>query len=185
MLGSRRDEEKEKSSDVVLSDRRARRKLKRGESVTRDAEVDEEGRDLDEGGEEEEYDEDDDSSRGYTSPKEAKTRTQQEALRARERAAQGRVERLPVVGSIVGYLKGVYAEVQKVTWPTREEAQRLTTIVIAVTVVAAIVLGSIDLFYGWWFQQGIDSTTTFLVVGIPVLVIAGFLGWRFVLSVEE
>jgi preprotein translocase subunit SecE len=41
----------------------------------------------------------------------------------------------------------VIAELRKVTWPSREEAFRLTGIVIAFTVVVAIILGVVD--YGF------------------------------------
>ena len=48
--------------------------------------------------------------------------------------------RFAVVGDIVG-------ELRKVVWPTRQEAFRLTLMVLIVSVVAGIVLGSID--YGF------------------------------------
>ncbi|NJL93422.1 MAG: preprotein translocase subunit SecE [Anaerolineae bacterium] len=82
---------------------------------------------------------------------------------------------------MVTYFRGVLTEVQKVTWPTREEARRLTLIVLAVSIMASLFLGGIDLFYGWWFQQGFDSTETFLVIALPVALIAGAAAWYFVL----
>lgn len=45
---------------------------------------------------------------------------------------------------IVRYFKQTRAELKKVTWPTREEAIRLTGIVLAVTVVMAVFLGLLD-----------------------------------------
>jgi preprotein translocase subunit SecE len=39
------------------------------------------------------------------------------------------------------------AELKKVTWPTRQEAMRLTIIVLLVCVVLAVILGAID--YGF------------------------------------
>jgi len=47
------------------------------------------------------------------------------------------------------YLKEVRAEMSKVTWPTRDEAIRLTLIVLAVTILMAFFLGGVD----WVFDQ--------------------------------
>ncbi len=116
-----------------------------------------------------------------TAPKETRTRSRREAMKAREREAQKRGENLPLVGGIVRYFRGVVAEVQKVTWPTPEEARRLTFIVIVVTIFFAALLGMIDLFYGWWFEQGVADTTTFLLVAIPFFLIAGGLSWYYIL----
>jgi len=70
----------------------------------------------------------------------------------------------------------------KVTWPTREVALSLTGVVLAVTITLSIVLGAIDLFYGWWFEQGINSTERFVFIAAILLavfgVIGGFLYWR-------
>jgi len=45
---------------------------------------------------------------------------------------------------IVRYFKQTRAELKKVTWPTRDEAIRLTGIVLAVTIVMAVFLGLLD-----------------------------------------
>ncbi|MCP4166580.1 MAG: preprotein translocase subunit SecE [Chloroflexi bacterium] len=45
---------------------------------------------------------------------------------------------------IVRYLRETRAEVAKVTWPTREEWIRLSGIVLAVTVIMAVILGLAD-----------------------------------------
>jgi preprotein translocase subunit SecE len=45
---------------------------------------------------------------------------------------------------IVRYFKDTRAELAKVTWPTREEGIRLTTVVLIVTTISAIVLFGID-----------------------------------------
>ena len=51
------------------------------------------------------------------------------------------------------YFKETRAEINKVSWPTRQEALRLTLVVLAVTVFMAIVLGVLDYFFaqlmGW------------------------------------
>ncbi|MEN6480501.1 MAG: preprotein translocase subunit SecE [Anaerolineales bacterium] len=50
---------------------------------------------------------------------------------------------------LVRYLKGVRAEMRKVTWPSREVTLRLTGIVLAVTFGMSAVLGLVD----WVFAK--------------------------------
>ena len=45
---------------------------------------------------------------------------------------------------LVRYYRETVGELKKVVWPTREEAIRLTAIVLAVITVMAIVLGTFD-----------------------------------------
>ncbi len=47
--------------------------------------------------------------------------------------------------SPVLFLKEVRDELQKVVWPTREEAIRLTTIVIVLSLLVGLLLGGADL----------------------------------------
>lgn len=54
-------------------------------------------------------------------------------------AKQGKKE-----NRIVRYLKETRAELRKVSWPTREEALRLTGIVLATTVAFSLFLGVVD-----------------------------------------
>lgn len=165
MVESKREREESTSSSLSLSDRRERRKRKR-----------EVGEDVEESTV---------ATAGATGKKETATRTREEAELARMKAAQGRGENLPVLGGLVTYFRGVVSEVQKVTWPTREEARRLTTIVLSVTIVAAIVLGAIDFFYGWWFQQGLEDARVYLVIAALVFGIGGALSWRFILREQS
>lgn len=85
------------------------------------------------------------------------------------------ISRIPVVRSIAAYLSGVGSELQKVTWPSREETIRLTTIVLAVTIAFAIALGLLDLFLGQWFRQAFstDSEPIFLAIAAVVAVLVG------------
>lgn len=54
--------------------------------------------------------------------------------------------------AIVRYLRETRAEMNKVTWPTREEALRLTGIVLAVTVGMAAFLGFVDAVFATLFR---------------------------------
>jgi len=143
---------------LSIADRRARRRAKR----TSESDSDQE-------------------SSAVTTAKDKRTPTQKDAMKARKRQAQTFGENIPVLGGIVGYLRGVNSEIRKVTWPTREESRRLTLIVVAVTIMFAIFLGIFDLFYGRWFQEGVQNTTTFLIVGAFFFVIGGGLSWYFIL----
>jgi len=51
-----------------------------------------------------------------------------------------RLLRMPVPRDIVG-------ELRKVTWPTRQEATRLTILVIAVSLAMGLLLGAVDLIF--------------------------------------
>ena len=48
---------------------------------------------------------------------------------------------------ILNYLKATRAEVRKVNWPTRQEALRLTMVVLAVTIFMALILGALDYLF--------------------------------------
>jgi preprotein translocase subunit SecE len=48
---------------------------------------------------------------------------------------------------ILNYFKDTRGELRKVSWPTRENATRLTLIVLGVTVAMAILLGAVDFIF--------------------------------------
>ena len=50
------------------------------------------------------------------------------------------------------YLREVRSEMSKVIWPSREQAFKLTMIVIAVMIVMAIYLGLLDFIFGSLIQ---------------------------------
>jgi len=54
--------------------------------------------------------------------------------------------------AIVRYFRETRAEMSKVTWPTREEALRLTAIVLAVTFSMAAFLGLVDAIFATIFR---------------------------------
>ena len=166
-IGTLHDDAEQES--LSISERRARRRAKRHA---------EDSASTDEG------DSDIEVESSVTTGKDAPTRRQRDALRQREKEQLAFDQRIPVIGRLTTYLRGVAAEIQKVTWPTREEAQRLTSIVVVVTIAFAIVLGSIDVFYGWWFQQGVESTAIFLGVAVPVLLVVGSFAWYFIIREE-
>ena len=75
--------------------------------------------------------------------------------------------------SISEYWEGVRSEMAKVIWPTREETQRLATIVLVVTVVSSVVLGVLSLIFSALIAAGLSSPL--LVFGaIFVVAVVGF-----------
>jgi len=61
-----------------------------------------------------------------------------------------------LVGGVRRYLRETRSELDKVVWPTRNEATNLTIVVIAVTLAMAILLGATDLLFqeafAWLFR---------------------------------
>ncbi len=47
----------------------------------------------------------------------------------------------------IKFLKEVRSELKRVTWPTRQEAIRLTSMVIAVSIVVGIYIGALDYLF--------------------------------------
>ena len=54
--------------------------------------------------------------------------------------------------AIVRYYRETVGELKKVVWPTREEALRLTWIVLVVITIMAIILGSADYLFSQLFR---------------------------------
>jgi preprotein translocase subunit SecE len=72
----------------------------------------------------------------------------------------------PILRPFVGlqeYFRGVQSELEKVTWPTREETIRLSRIVLSVTVAASLVLGLIAFGFTFLFQVGLQQPVIFFV----------------------
>ena len=75
------------------------------------------------------------------------------------------------VGGFREYLEGVRSELSKVIWPTREEAQRLTIIVIVTLFTSAVILGAISLFFTELFRVGLGSPI--ILLAVMVIAVAG------------
>jgi preprotein translocase subunit SecE len=59
-----------------------------------------------------------------------------------------KVQAVKEPNAVVRYYRETVGELRKVVWPTREEALRLTYIVLIVITAMAIVLGSADYVFG-------------------------------------
>ena len=76
---------------------------------------------------------------------------------------------------VTRYFRETWAELKKVRWPTRQEAQNLTLIVLGVTVGMALILGLLDFFFAWEFKGLIDVNPVNLVIA-GVILLAGIVG---------
>lgn len=62
-------------------------------------------------------------------------------------------------GNLVSkYLREAWEEINKVTWPTRDQAIRMTIIVLIITFIIMVVIGVLD----WLFALGYDETLKLL-----------------------
>lgn len=76
---------------------------------------------------------------------------------------------LRAFATIREYVEGVQSELQKVTWPTREETTRLTWIVGAVTLVSSLFLGGLSILFTEIFNLGVNSPWIFIGVFVAFL----------------
>ena len=53
-----------------------------------------------------------------------------------------------MISAISAYINGAFEELELVRWPTRQQAVRLSTIVLAFTIVSAALFGVIDFLLG-------------------------------------
>ncbi len=74
--------------------------------------------------------------------------------------------------AIVRYLRDTRAELKKVHWPSRQEAWRLTQIVLAVTVGMATFLWLMDVLFSWWLSGVLASDPWRVGLAIAVLILS-------------
>lgn len=114
------------------------------------------------------------STRGITAPKGRATPGRRTQEVEEEKSESGIVSGITSpFRSMAEYWEGVRSEMQKVIWPTREETQRLGTIVLVVTIISSLVLGLLSLIFTAIIAAGLNSP---LVVfgGIFVLAVVAF-----------
>ncbi|MCU0463859.1 MAG: preprotein translocase subunit SecE [Anaerolineae bacterium] len=83
-------------------------------------------------------------------------------IEAEESAPKG------LFGRLGEYFQGVRAELNKVTWPTREQVVVLFRNVLLVTIASAIVLGAIAFAFSQLFAVGLAQPIVFVVFGAVV-----------------
>lgn len=62
--------------------------------------------------------------------------------------------------AMVDYLQDSVQELKKVTWPTRNQAVRLTLLVLGFCIAAAVVIGVIDGLFGFGHQKLVDYASS-------------------------
>ncbi len=151
----------ELESEAVISDSRARRKRKRGELVESPS----------------------------TEKKNRATPSRRKSTKAAAAQPTGvlqrTIQRIPVVRGFYNYFVAVMAEMSKVTWPSREDTMRMTRMVLAVTGVFSAALGLLDVFYSWWFRQGLEEDTVFLGVAAVVTLVGAVFTWFVFIRQDE
>ncbi len=75
--------------------------------------------------------------------------------------------------ALVAYYYAVRAEIRKVTWPTREEARALTIAVTIGTIVMALFLFIVDLFFEGIITGIVRSNVTWIISGIVAVALLG------------
>ncbi len=56
------------------------------------------------------------------------------------------------MSKLTNYLKESYAEMKKVTWPSKKETYRLTLLVIGISLATALFLGLLDEIFSFGFK---------------------------------
>lgn len=57
---------------------------------------------------------------------------------------------------ITEYIESSLQEIRKVTWPTRQQAVRMTVLVIGFCLVAAIILGAVDFAFNFGYRKLVE-----------------------------
>ncbi len=90
--------------------------------------------------------------------------------RATENAANKNESKGNIFTNFVSYLREVRNELNKVTWPTREEVANLTRIVLIVTVLASLILGAIGAGFTIVTDLGLENVLVFVVIFTAIVV---------------
>lgn len=121
--------------------------------------------------------------KGYTAKKGRATPGRRSAS-AQEESETGNVV-TRTGGTLLDYIQGVRDELQKVTWPTREETLRLSRIVLIVLVLSAVILGGIAFGFNILFAQGIENPLYFVVFFAVVGAVVFFVRARYLNQTDE
>ncbi len=85
--------------------------------------------------------------------------------------------------ALVRYFRDTQVELKRVRWPTREEAWRLTRIVLAVTVAMTVFLWVMDVLFSWWLAKIVEGNPW--LIGLAFLVLAVGVGVGILLGRRE
>lgn len=54
---------------------------------------------------------------------------------------------------LINYFKGAFAEMRKVTWPTRKETYNYTLLVVTISIIIALFLGGLDYIFNYTLER--------------------------------
>ena len=97
--------------------------------------------------------------------------------------AKTEVRRTKKDNFLIAYLKETRAELNKVHWPSREEARTLTLVVVSVTVAMAALLGVLDFVFDR-LLNGIVNLSAVAIV-LSALILVGFFGAGILITRQE
>lgn len=156
------------AQDTVEKKKRRRRRRRKDEDVEVEDAVEVETEDE----VDDDEDDDDSASEENLTVRKGRATPSRRKRQAEATGASGNVL-TRVSSGTVEYFQGVMAELRKVHWPTRDEVQRLTVIVIVVVTAFAIVLGGLSFLFTELFSFGFEDPII-LGVTLAVLLVLGF-----------
>lgn len=71
------------------------------------------------------------------------------------------------------YFSNVRSELNKVSWPTREETRRLTILCINVTIASALFLGALSVILTEFIQIGLAPGNSWMLLAVIVAMVGG------------
>jgi preprotein translocase SecE subunit len=90
--------------------------------------------------------------------------------RAAENAATKSETKGNIFTNFISYLREVRNELNKVTWPNREEVANLTRIVLIVTILSSIILGAVGAGFTLLTEFGLENAVVFVVLFAAILI---------------
>ena len=96
----------------------------------------------------------------------------------KERKKGKQTEGNSFINGVRTYLSEVRTELNKVTWPERDDVVRLTRIVLIVTIVSGLVLGLLSLIFSELIKYGLDLPIIFVVIFAAIIAITIYMFQR-------
>lgn len=72
--------------------------------------------------------------------------------------------------NFTSYIREVRNEMNKVTWPTRDEVANLTRIVLIVTILSSIILGAMGAGFTLLTEFGLENVIVFVVIFTAIVI---------------
>ena len=91
---------------------------------------------------------------------------------AAEKSRKEKKEEVGFLDSIRTYINEVRSEMNKVSWPDRDDVVQMTRLVLLVTIISSLLLGAISLFLTLGMQYAINEAAWLLVL-VFVAITAG------------